>query len=387
MNQTDQPPAGQGNGFGKKRCVALVVHDFDPAFGQGRYCFELAGRLQGEYAFTVYAASFGAAVGGLSVQAQRVSAWRKGALSTVLTFIPGAERLLRSDRPDLIHAQGLTCWNADVITAHVCNGARLRRLKDGPWRSRLFARLVMPIECGFYRQRRARRLIAISEVVRREIVDEYGWQRPATVIHHGTDVERFRPSVDEVEKRALRKEAKVPAGVWTWLFMGEAVKGLDQVLRQLPQFPDAHLLVVSRSEMTPYRALAEQLGVLARVIFHGFDPRPERLHRVADVFVYPSDYDTFGMVASEAMASGVPVILGRAIGAAELVSDAVNGLLCDPAQPATLTVALRQLAGDPGLARRLGAAARETVQRHTWDHCAAATARVYEQALREKFTR
>jgi glycosyltransferase involved in cell wall biosynthesis len=387
VNETGQPPAGQGNGFGMKRRVALVVHDFDPAFGQGRYCFELAGRLQGEFAFTVYAASFGAGAGELSVQAQRVSAWRRGALSTVLTFVPGAERRLRDDRPDLIHAQGLTCWNADVITAHVCNGARLRRLKDGPWRSRLFAGLVTPIERAFYRQRRARHLIAISEVVRREIVEEYGWQRPATVIHHGTDVDRFRPSVDEAEMRALRSEAKVPAGAWTWLFMGEAVKGLGQVIRQLPQFPDAHLLIVSRSEMTPYRALAEQLGALDRVIFHGFDPRPERLHRAADVFVYPSDYDTFGMVATEAMASGVPVILGRDIGAAELVRDGANGLLCDLAQPATLTVALRQLAGDPALARRLGATARETVQQHTWDHCAAATARVYEHVLREKSAR
>lgn len=363
--------------------VALVVHDFNPSFGQGRYCVELVRRLRSEIAFSVHAASF-EAPDWPGVCRVPVPAWRANVLTTIFSFLAAAGSGLKRASPDLIHTQGLACWSADVITVHVCNAARRHHLVGQNFRARLFTRLIAPFEKAFYRQRRAGQLIAISEVVRREVAAEYGWKRPCSVIHHGTDVERFRPAAEVVERRNLRRELGWPDEAWTWLFMGEAVKGLAKVLAQLPEFTGARLVVVSRSDMAPYRAQADALGVTTRVVFHGFDPRPERLHRAADVFVYPSDYDTFGMVVTEAMASGTPVVIGRDIGAAELVEDGRNGLLCDPADADSLRRPLRALATDRALGRRLGQAGRATVERKTWDDCAAATLRVYEQALRGK---
>jgi len=361
--------------------VALVVYDFNPSFGQGRYCVELVRRLRPEIAFSIHAASF-EAPDWPGVRCIPVPAWRANVLTTIFSFMAAVGPTLKRAGPDLIHTQGLACWSADVITAHVCNAARRHHLAGQNFRARLFTRLIAPFERAFYQHRRAGQLIAISEVVRREVTAEYGWKRPCSVIHHGTDVERFRPATDAAERRALRRELGWPDEAWTWLFMGEAVKGLAKVLTQLPEFPEARLVVVSRSDMAPYRAQADALGVTTRVAFHGFDPRPERLHRAADVFVYPSDYDTFGMVVTEAMASGTPVVIGRNIGAAELVEDGRNGLLCDPADPDSLKHSLRALAADPAFGRRLGQAGRAAVERKTWDDCAAATLRVYEQALR-----
>lgn len=358
--------------------VAFVIHDFDATFGQGRYAIALAERLASKCELIVYANTFNAP--GLSgVRWVKVPALRWNVITTVFTFLLFAELLLRRDRPDVIHAQGLTGWSADVITGHICNAARARSLATQRTRSRWFIQIVTPFERAFYRQKRATELIAISKGLAADIQQEYGWNKGIHVLHHGTNTEQFVPPVDKWERVALRSLFRLPDGRWHWLFMGEAVKGLRLVIQQLPLFPEAHLLVVSRSDSSSYAALAQSLGVLSQISFWGYDPRAELAFRAVDVFVFPSDYDPFGMVGSEAMASGLPVILGKSIGVAELVQDGVNGLLCDPANPESIGDQLRKLQNDPEWAARIGKAGRETVVETSWDHNAEEVFRIYCQ--------
>lgn len=365
------------------RRVALVVHDFDPNLGQGRYCHELVRRLSPHFSFDVHAHTWtDAQVAG--VRYHRVPAYRFNVITTISTFLLAAERSLRRHPADLIHAQGLSSWHADLITGHMCNGARLRHLGAAGWRSRWFARLVTPAERAFYRQRRARHLIAIARSLGREIQQEYGWNKALHVIYHGTDSERFRPARDANERKALQQRFKISSDRWNWLFMGEAVKGLAATIGQLPAFPQAHLLVVSRSVMDSYRAQAAAVGVLERITFHGFDPQPEEAFRAADVFVYPNEYDPFGLVVTEAMASGLVVVVGDSIGAAELVTHERNGLLCRATDPASIEGCLRHLDSLPDRGRQLGIEARATAVQYSWDRCARQTAKVYEEAIRDR---
>lgn len=362
--------------------VALVVHDFNVNFGQGRYGVELVRRLASRCRITVISNTVGTPpIDG--VVFRHVPALRQHAFTSVLSFIPGAEWAVRRSGAELIHAQGLTCWSADVITGHICNAARARASAASHRRSRWFMRLIIPLESAFYRQRRAQHLIAISRVLEREIQTEYGWKKDSTVIHHGTDTAVFRPPSDDAERLRLRRRFKLPPTGWTWLFIGEAVKGLSQVIASLAAYPEAQLLVVSRSDFSSFRRQVEQLGLTGRVIFHGFDPHPEEAFRAVDVFVYPSDYDPFGMVASEAMATALPVIVGAEIGAAELIVPGENGLLCDPKNSATIREGLDFLRADPAGARRMGARGRETVLSVSWDHCADRTYAVYEQVYKK----
>jgi glycosyltransferase involved in cell wall biosynthesis len=124
-----------------------------------------------------------------------------------------------------------------------------------------------------------------------------------------------------------------------------------------------------------------RLGVAHRVLFRGVESAPVRAFQAADVFVYPSRYDPFGLVVSEAMACGLPVVVSRTIGVAEWVEHGRNGLLCDPADPGSLGRSLASLAADPGLARALGQAARQAVLQYSWDRCAARTLEVYEETI------
>jgi UDP-glucose:(heptosyl)LPS alpha-1,3-glucosyltransferase len=359
--------------------LALVVHDFDPHFGQGRYCVELARRLAPAHDVHIYANRFGVPLEA-NWTFQRVPAWRATALTTILTFIRQAEKLLRRRRYDLIHAQGLSCWRADVITAHICNAARARRAGHPGGRHRFFSPIVVPMERRFYRQPHARQLIAVSRRVEAEVVAEYAWQRPRTVIYHGTDTDRFSPPT-EGEKRQARAAYDLAETATAWLFAGEAVKGLSRVIDQLTDFPEASLLVVSRSNLDPFRHRARTLGVNPRIRFFGPEPNMPAAYHAADVLVYPSDYDAFGLVVAEAMAAGLPVVVGQQTGVAEWIVPRQNGLLCDPASPASLRTQLEWLQAEPARSRNLGRAARATVLEHTWDACATATTAVYQKLL------
>ncbi len=358
--------------------IAFVIHDFDQTFGQGRYGVELARQLGSRCEFVVYSNTF-SAPDLPHIRWVKVPAWRLNVITTVSTFLVAAEWLMRRDRPDVIHAQGLTCWQADVITGHICNSARSRSLARAQRRARWFIQLVTPFERRFYQQRRAKHLIAISRTLAEEIQTEYGWKRDVTVLHHGTNTVQFRPAMDPAATAGYRRHFKLPADRWIWLFIGEAVKGLGPVIDQLPHFPNAHLLAITRSAPERYQSQARQLGVLDRITFWGYEPHPELAYRASDVFVYPSDYDPFGMVASEAMASGLAVILGQNIGAAEMVHPGENGLLCIPGDAASLRGQLERLANDPAEARRLGEAARLAILETSWEHNAEAVFRIYQQ--------
>lgn len=361
--------------------IALVVHDFDPGVGHGRYCVELVRRLVPRHQVTVYANRFAVDVPspGRSIH---IPAWRRWSVATVFSFLALSERRVRNARHDLVHAQGLTCWTADVITAHVCNRARHRIAPPHAWRDRVFPTLVDPLEDAFYRQRHARHLIAISQRVAGEIRNHYRWNRPVTVVPHGVDASHFRPAHDADEKQRTRARFRLPVGAWVWLFVGEAVKGLAEAIGQLPSFPEAHLLAISRSDPRLSLALAKELGVADRLHFRGSESDVASVYRAADLFVYPSRYDTFGMVVAEALASGIPVVVGRDIGAAELIRDGENGFLVRPSHPHDLQETLRRLRSDPRRLDQVAAAGLQTARQLTWDACALATEAVYETARR-----
>lgn len=366
-----------------KISVGLVVHDYDPNFGQGRYCVELVRRLHPEVRFTIFANTFNAPQQPGETRIP-IPAVRFNALTTVYSFIPASQRAVNRNPVELVHAQGLTCWRSDIITGHICNAAREKRMNTRWIKPRLFMKLVIPFERHFYRQPGTRRLIAISRTLEREARQYYGWEKPVNVIYHGTDCTQFHPAESAAEREQLRVRFGIPGPAWTWLFVGEATKGLRQCIQQLGRFPEARLLVITRSKLEDYKELAASLGVLNQVVFHGFERNPELAFRAADVFLYPSDYDPFGMVVTEAMASGIPVLVGRDMGASELIDHEVNGLLFDPHKPEEITSCLRLLRDSPGMAETIGRLGRATLRHHGWDACASATLQVYREVAAEK---
>ena len=107
----------------------------------------------------------------------------------------------------------------------------------------------------------------------------------------------------------------------------------------------------------------------------------EKAYAAADAFVLPTPYDAFAMVVSEAMASGLPVIVSQEAGASELIQHGVNGLLLQDASVSELARQMEFLERDRSWAANLGCAARKSVEGLSWDTVACQTMAVYREHL------
>lgn len=212
--------------------------------------------------------------------------------------------------------------------------------------------------------------------------------------HPGVDTEKFRPLGAEARDR-LRQKRGV-SGSTNILFAGRIVpkKGLHTLVEAVSRVRAAksvRLIVAGASwpgkrKETPYmrkvKRLAKRLGV--RIVFTGYVP-PSRMHQVyalADVFVCPTRYaEGFGLVNTEAMASGVPVIASRRGAIPEIIRHGKNGLLVRAYRsPAAFAKAIDRVLGNRLFAAKLAASGRRTaVERFSWSRTAEVYSRVYRR--------
>lgn len=318
------------------------------------------------------------------VHTHRVPAVRANALSTVLSFpVPATVQV--GTGWDIVHAQGVTTGRFNVVTAHICNAGWARAQRGAgvarTWRQRTFERVVTTLERAMYRSADHAEVIAISHQLRSELAAYYGRVERVSVIHHGVDTALFHHATPD-ERAALRMGLELPADPVIALFVGDLRKGGAVALDVLAQSEGVHLVIVSGSEPAPYRAHAESVGVADRVTFRGSVPDVERYYGAADLFLFPSAYDAFGMVVSEAMASGLPVLTSRQAGASELIHHDEDGIVVgDATDSSAFALHVNRLARDRVARERMGLAARNTAERHTWDDVAHRTMQVYEQVL------
>ena len=178
--------------------------------------------------------------------------------------------------------------------------------------------------------------------------------RNAPVVHWGVDPARFT-----APKRPRRKPRKL-------LFVGRVVgeKGVHVPIEALRDVPGMSLTVVGNEPDAEYSARLRSLARGGDVTFAGHASRDEVVEAYAthDALVLPSTWaEPFSITLLEAMASGLPVVVANTGGSPEIVRDGENGLLYKATDVAACAAALRRLA-EPGLAQRLGKAARHDIE-------------------------
>lgn len=182
-------------------------------------------------------------------------------------------------------------------------------------------------------------------------------------------------------------EAKAAAPVCLHaLYVGELLefKGLAPALDAIASLrrDDIVLHIVGSGPFEDVlRARAMQLGIDRLVHFHGYIQKADlpRYYAMADVLLFPSWGDVFGLTMVEAAAVGLPIIASPISGGtADVVADGVNGIVADPRSVSTFAAALKQLADDPGLRERMGRASESVAAtRLTLDRSADAYLRVF----------
>jgi len=192
------------------------------------------------------------------------------------------------------------------------------------------------------------------------------------------------------DRRGARNAVGLPLDRPVVLFVGriQPLKAPDLAVRALAELgrDDALLVIVGgasgedgNGELQRVPDLARALELDDRVQF--VSPRPHHIlssyYRAADVVIVPSRSESFGLVALEAAACGVPVVASAVGGLLNIVHDGVTGVLVDGREPHRFGRAIAQILDDPAGAAAMGAAAAVRAKRFTWSFTAARLRRLY----------
>jgi D-inositol-3-phosphate glycosyltransferase len=241
------------------------------------------------------------------------------------------------------------------------------------------------------------RLVAATPLERAQMVWLYGADATrVSVVPCGVDLDLFYPIAPDEARRALG----LPAGRRIVLFVGriEPLKGIDTLLRAMalvaPEIPDwqENLSVVivggapgagfeqTNSELMRLHQLRAELGIEDLVTFRGAQDQDTLAYyySAAEMVVMPSHYESFGMVALEAMACGTPVVASKVGGLAFSVQDGETGFLVPGGDPGALAGRVQQLLTDGQLRERLGKQAALWARRYSWPTVAEQVLDVYD---------
>jgi len=303
---------------------------------------------------------------------------------------------------DLVYSPGANTLAADVVTAHY-SAARGRKLMHNgelalagsPLRKvsrRAFLALTERAERRLYRSTRCRHLIAVSEGLKGDLVEDYDLDfEKLTVIPNGVDLEEFNTANRNARRDELRGELGLAPGDRLALFLGGdwERKGLATLLeafsRTSPGRDNLKLAVVGPGNTPRWQARAEGLGLAGRVFFRGPTGTPARWYAAADLLVLPTRYEPFGLPPLEAAACGTPALFSACCGSAEVLPDGEAGVhLEDPMSAEELRMKLEMLAADEEMRTTLAGRAELIARQWSWARVAAETETVFERVLEDK---
>jgi UDP-glucose:(heptosyl)LPS alpha-1,3-glucosyltransferase len=356
--------------------IALLARRFDPSGGGTEKDLIVSAEIlrRADHQVTIYADEVRGKVPGWSVIGSRTPA--VGRTARLMIFSLTAALRARREGADLVLSFARTP-GADILRSG--GSAHQTYLRSAQlWRGPLMAavmrlspyhRIQIMLERRAFKNPSMRLAIAVSEMVRRDLMITFGLDRLSTeTLYNGVDLVRFRPASTEL-RYDVRKELGVSHTARVAIFAGNgfARKGLGPLLEAWQELErDDFLLVVGNDRsISSYRRQCRQMGIAGRVMFTGPRNDIERIFAAADYLALPSLFEPFGNVIVEAMASGLPVLTSSRVGASELLPDSMKTFIVeDPTSAGQIAEKARILANR---ASRLSAEARHAAEACTWE--------------------
>lgn len=377
--------------------VALVIYTYsEQRGGAERACTYLAhGLLERGHEVHLFAHRFQRGISPTGAVRHEVptnetfSSWKH------TTFADNSKRLLEEDRFDVIHSFTRTYYQDILRLGGGTHREYLDQMEsERSVLGRLWSRVnpkeraQLKLERRGFREGAYRRIVAVSNRVKEEVVRHYGLPpEDIVVIHNGVDTDKFHPALREGRAR-VRKTFGLAETDLVYLFCGSGGKrkGLGYAIEsmaKLPAEPRPRLLVVGESG-AGWLSQARRLKISDRVFMLGPRDNVGDFYGAADALVLPTLYDPFPNVCLEALATGIPIITTAVTGVAEIVTEGRDAfILEDGRDPEAIAERMRRLA-DPGVRASMSAAARETAERHSIHRTVEANLALYEEILKSK---
>jgi glycosyltransferase involved in cell wall biosynthesis len=373
--------------------LAIVSPEVGPGAGVPSYWDALAVTLASDHEVHIFAAAN--RCDAPRIRSHHLPTLRMGWLLTHLTFYAAVRarfslaRLRGHPRFDIILGVGALTPCADIATVHFVQARELELQRNSAFpRERrlgglagldyaLYSRTMGWLGRRFYRKRSSH-IVAISEAVKQDLVRfEGACADDISVVPNGVDIDRFDPANRALHRAAIRSELGLSDTNTAVLFVGNSWgrKGLHTAIEAIrgPEQEHLRLVVVGHGVRQEFLAGLPD-DVVDRVIFTG--PRAtdiERLYAAADVFLFPTLYEPFGLVILEALASGLPTIVSASAGASEWLEDGVDAvLLRDPFDGIEARLALRSVITRPAFAQMLAVNGRRKAAELQWSAVATA---------------
>lgn len=368
--------------------IAFIVHDLTKKRGHDKYTFELAKRLSRKHEVHIFIFSIGAVDTSNMIIHKIPTISRPIILKTIFFYI-FCGLLLKSiekkKRFDVIHMQGICAplIKKTIVTAHFCAQAYYDTCKKyvfsiNPFIRKiyfiLYSKLCIFMERAGYRNKNIGLVIAPTSKTKTELLNYYGINpERIVVLPEGVDPEEFRakkPKDGQIEKL---------------LFIGDVQRNnIIGLLEAIKQNKSVNLTIIGDIKTNLFKEKAEKLGIAERVIFMGPRENINELLNNYDLFIYPSLYDTFTLVALEAMACGLPCLLSSRAGICEIVKDGHNALIIDdPLDANEIKSKIEYLCSNPEIAVTLGQQARKTALIHSWEKVTARTQDAYRKVINQ----
>jgi glycosyltransferase involved in cell wall biosynthesis len=234
--------------------------------------------------------------------------------------------------------------------------------------------------------RNATHVICVSESTKRDLIRLLGTpQNKITVTHEAAD-ERFRPLGHKDCQRVIQRQG-LPERYLLYLGINKPHKNLVFLLQVFSQLKTELKLVLAGKEDPRYpqaREEAERLDLGDSVVFLGevADRDLPALYNAAEVFVFPSLYEGFGLPVLEAMACGTPVVCSNTSSLPEIVADAA--VTVDPLDGEAWVAALKELEEKEALRAEMREKGLKRAKAFSWEETARRTWEVYRSSLNER---
>ncbi len=280
-------------------------------------------------------------------------------------------------RVDLFHSPDFTLpptWARTVLTVHDLSFLRVPHCADVHLRAYLEKAVPRSVQ-------RADLVLADSESTKRDLVELLDVSpEKIKVIYPGVE-ERFRPIEDKPTLEEVRKRYGFPQHFILSLGTLEPRKNLVRLIEAFSSLATHCSLVIVGRKGWLYDDIfdaVERWGLQGRVVFPGFvaDEDLPALYNLAELFVFPSLYEGFGLPPLEAMACGVPVVTSNSSSLPEVVGDA--GLMVDPLDTEGLARAMKRALEDEALREKMTKRGLNRAGRFTWRKAAEQLLEIYE---------
>lgn len=265
-----------------------------------------------------------------------------------------------------------------LLTVHDLSFIRLPKCADAHLRA--YLNKVVPRSVH-----RADLILADSQSTKDDLVELLG-AAPGRieVVYPGVE-ERFRPIEDQALLEQVRQRYHLPSRFILGLGTLQPRKNFIRLIEAFANLQTCELanlkLVIAGGKGWLYEeifATVERLGLEGKVVFPGFvaDEDLPALYNLAELFVFPSLYEGFGLPPLEAMACGTPVVTSNVSSLPEVVGEA--GLMVKPTDAESLTEAMRRVLEDEALREEMIAKGLEQARKFTWKEAAAKLLSLYE---------